>query len=177
MFKILWSQWLFLLHFEWYSLFLKPVTEIKKISWCQENWDVSKQNGISRRYLFMMSIYFILYQASNLQSMLSTNKGIYIGVPSVTGIMCTKCQNHSIHVCNRFYTSFCTRDYKTNQAFSNLNRKFWNNSALIWMDFPGVRFYPLCSNETASLKNDTFIWIRIYILYLIYILTSFSHLF
>ena len=43
------------------------------------------------------------------------------------------------------------------------------------MDFPGVRFYPLCSNETTSLKNDTFIWIRIHILHLVYT-TSLSDL-
>ena len=32
------------------------------------------------------------------------------------------------YICNRFNTSFCARDHKTNQAISNLNRKFWNKS-------------------------------------------------
>ena len=32
------------------------------------------------------------------------------------------------YVCNRFNTSFCARDYRTNQAISNLNQKFWNKS-------------------------------------------------
>ena len=32
------------------------------------------------------------------------------------------------YACNRFDTSFFARDHKTNQAISNLNRKFWNKS-------------------------------------------------
>ena len=36
------------------------------------------------------------------------------------------------------------------------------------MEFPEVRFYSLCSNEITSLKNDTFIWISIHILHLVY---------
>ena len=43
------------------------------------------------------------------------------------------------------------------------------------MDFPRVHFYPLCCNETTSLKNDTFIWIRKHILYFVYA-TSLSDL-
>ena len=34
------------------------------------------------------------------------------------------------HICNRFNTSFYARNHKTNQAISNLNRKFWNKSTL-----------------------------------------------
>ena len=56
--------------------------------------------------------------------MLSTNKGIYVKAPSVTGVMCAKCQDYDIYICNRFNTSFCPRDHKTDQAISNLNQKF-----------------------------------------------------
>ena len=79
------------------------------------------------------------------------------------------------YVCNTFNTSLCARDLKTNQAISNLNRKFWNKSTLIWVGFLVVCFFPLWSNETKSLKNDTFIWICIYILHLVYT-TSFTNL-
>ena len=56
--------------------------------------------------------------------MLSTIKGMYgveyrllqgLYVPSV---------KTATYICNRFNTSFCARDHKTNQAISNLNRKF-----------------------------------------------------
>ena len=77
-------------------------------------------------------------------------------VPSVKG---------TTYAWNRFNTSFCARDHKTNLPISNLNLKFSNRSTLIWVVFPVVRFYPLCSNETTSLKND---WIRIHILHLAY---------
>ena len=40
-------------------------------------------------------------------------------MPSIKTITC---------VCNRFSTSFCARNHKTNQAIWNLNRKFWNKS-------------------------------------------------
>ena len=58
--------------------------------------------------------------------MLSINKVIYVedtfcyrDVPSVKTIT---------YECNRFNTSFCARDHKTNQAILKLNRKFWNKS-------------------------------------------------
>ena len=42
--------------------------------------------------------------------------------------LCVASVKTTTYVCNRFNTSFCTRDHKTNQAISNLNRKFWNKS-------------------------------------------------
>ena len=42
--------------------------------------------------------------------------------------LCVPSVKTTTHVCNRFNTSFCARDHKTNQAISNLNRKFWNKS-------------------------------------------------
>ena len=70
-----------------------------------------------------------LYQAPELSPILSINKEVY-----VENTFCYKdyvCQVSKLHhVCNRF---------KMN---SNLNEKFWNKSTLIWVGFPGVRFYP-----------------------------------
>ena len=42
--------------------------------------------------------------------------------------LCVPSVKTTTYVCNRFNTSFCARDHKTNQAISNLNRKFWNKS-------------------------------------------------
>ena len=60
--------------------------------------------------------------------MLLINKAIY-----VEDTFCYRdyvCQVLELqHACNRFNTSFCARDHETNQAISNLNRKFWNKSA------------------------------------------------
>ena len=38
--------------------------------------------------------------------------------------LCVPSVKTTTYVCNRFNTSFCDRDHKTNQAISNLNRKF-----------------------------------------------------
>ena len=69
--------------------------------------------------------------------MLSTNKAAYVEevlyMPSVKS---------TAYVCNRFNTSFCAKDRKTNKAISNLNRKFRNKSTLIWVRLLGVPFYP-----------------------------------
>ena len=45
--------------------------------------------------------------------------------------LCVPSVKTTTYVWNRFNTSFSARDYKTNQAISNLNRKFWNKSNLI----------------------------------------------
>ena len=95
---------------------MKPVTEIKKISWCQEKWGrsankmvypkgtfllwwfcipsfraiayaIGKQNGTCRKYLLLLGLY----------------------VPSV---------KTTTYVCNRFNTSFCTKDQKTHLTIS-----------------------------------------------------------
>ena len=112
----LWSQWLSFLCFEKYPLFLKPVPEIKNISWCQEKWGrsankmayskgtfllwgfcvpsfraiayaIDKQNDTCRRYLLLLGLY----------------------VPSV---------KTTTYVYNRFNTSFCTKDHKTHLTIS-----------------------------------------------------------
>ena len=83
--------------------------------------------------------------------MLSTNKVIYL-----EDIFCYKDCVSSVrtttYVCNRFNTSFCATHHQTNQAISNLNRKFWDKSMLIWVGFLVVHCYPLCSSKTTSLK-------------------------
>ena len=58
------------------------------------------------------------------------------------------------YVCNRFNTSFCTKDHKTHKAISNLNRKFWSNLTLIWVGFLGV-FLPPCPAEIMSFTTIT----------------------
>ena len=52
--------------------------------------------------------------------MLSTNKGMYVKVPSLKGL-CESNVKTATYLCNRFNSSFCARDDKTNQAISNLN--------------------------------------------------------
>ena len=42
--------------------------------------------------------------------------------------LCMPSVKTTTYACNRFNTSFFARDHKTNQAISNLNRKFWNKS-------------------------------------------------
>ena len=42
--------------------------------------------------------------------------------------LCVQSVKTTSYVCNRFNTFFCARDHKTNQAVSNLNRKFWKKS-------------------------------------------------
>ena len=42
--------------------------------------------------------------------------------------LCVPSVKTTTYVCNRFNTSFCARDHKTNQAISNLNLKFLNKS-------------------------------------------------
>ena len=56
--------------------------------------------------------------------MLSINKAIYVeDTFSYRDYVC-QVSKTTTYVCNRFNTSFCARDHKTNQAISNLNRKF-----------------------------------------------------
>ena len=54
--------------------------------------------------------------------MLSTIKAVY--VEDTFCYMDYVFGKTTTYVCNRFNTSFCAKDHKTNQAISNLNRKF-----------------------------------------------------
>ena len=59
--------------------------------------------------------------------------------------LCMPSVKTTTYVCNRFITSFCARDHKTNQAISNLNRKFWNKST---QQIKSTTFLTdLCSNK------------------------------
>ena len=59
--------------------------------------------------------------------------------------LCVPSVKTTTYVCNRFNTSFCARDHKTNQAISNLNRKFWNKST---QQIKSTTFLTdLCSNK------------------------------
>ena len=51
--------------------------------------------------------------------MLSTNKVVHAEdtCSSVTGFICAKCQSCK-YVCNRFNTSFCTKDHNIRKAIS-----------------------------------------------------------
>ena len=67
--------------------------------------------------------------------------------------LCVPSVKTTTYVCNRFNTSFCARDHKTNQAISNLNRKFWNKLILIWVGFLGVHFYQLAPTRLLVWKT------------------------
>ena len=66
--------------------------------------------------------------------------------------LCVPSVKTTAYVCKRFITSFCARDHKTNQAISNLSRKFWNKSTLIWVGFLGVCFYKSTLLQTFSFQ-------------------------
>ena len=55
--------------------------------------------------------------------MLSINKAIYVE-DNLCYRDCVPSVRTTTYVCNRFNTSFCARNHKTNQVISNLNRKF-----------------------------------------------------
>ena len=73
----------------------------------------SKQNGICKKYFFVMRILYTKPQSYSL--CYRQTKWYRQKIPSVTGIMCAKCQTTTF-VCNRFNTSFCTKDHKIHQA-------------------------------------------------------------
>ena len=67
--------------------------------------------------------------------------------------LCVSSVKTTTCLCNRFNTSFCARDHKTNQTVSNLNRKFWNKSTLVWVGFLGICFYPLAPRRLLVWKR------------------------
>ena len=130
------------------------LTAFKKISniykTCHENQqkfddaikcsDVRKQNGIWKGHLLWRrlcnpSIRTIAY-------IVNKQSGIYRKYLLLQGL-CVPSVKTTTYVCNRF---------KMNIFFSNLNEKIWNKSTLNWVDFPGVRFYPLTSTRLQVWK-------------------------
>ena len=124
--------------------------KLKKFHDVTKSGDVSKQNGISR------TMRIINTKLQNLL-MLSTNEAIYVeNTFSYRDYVC-QVSKTTTYVCNRLNTSFT----------SNLNRKFWNKSTLIWVGFLGVRFYSLAPTRLLKLKNG-YLHLNSHILHLVY---------
>ena len=74
--------------------------------------------------------------------------------------LCVPSVKTTTYVCNRFNTSLCAREHKTNQAISNLNRKFWNKSMkfaptrlIVWKTIPSFEFLHLvCTTSSTDLR-------------------------
>ena len=87
--------------------------------------------------------------------------------------LCVPGVETTTYLCNRFDTSFCAKDEKTNQAISNLNWKFWNKWTQIWVKSGGFsRGYPPPPPPLPLLQRNyeyhTFIWISTHILHVVY---------
>ena len=67
--------------------------------------------------------------------------------------LCVPSVKTTTYVCNRFNTSFCARDHKTNQAISNLNRKFWNKSTQQIKST--ISLTDLCFNKIFELEKKS----------------------
>ena len=65
--------------------------------------------------------------------------------------LCVPSVKTTTYVCNRFNTSFCARDHKTNQAISNSNRKFWNKPTQQIKSATSLT--DLCFNEKFELEK------------------------
>ena len=74
--------------------------------------------------------------------MLSTNKTVYRRYLVLHGL-CLPSVKTTTYVCNRFNTSFCAEDHKTNQTISNLNGKFFSNLNVNQGGLSRVSFLPL----------------------------------
>ena len=75
--------------------------------------------------------------------MLSTNKVVYVCSVS-------KLQHMYLILLNTF---LCTKDHKTHQIISNLNRTFWNKLTLIWVGFLEFLFYPLAQPSFITMPS------------------------
>ena len=96
--------------------FLKPVTEIKKISWCKEKLRRSANKMVYAKGTFLLWRFWIpnfraiAYAIDKQSDTCRKNlliQGLY--VPSV---------KTTTYVRNRFNTSFCTKGHKTHLAIS-----------------------------------------------------------
>ena len=95
---------------------MKPVTEIKKISWCQEKWGRSANKMVYAKGPFLWwgfcipnfrAIAYVIDKQSGTCRRYLLLRGLC--VPSV---------KTATYVCNRFNTSFCTEDRKTHLTIS-----------------------------------------------------------
>ena len=94
---------------------MKPVTEIKKISWCQEKWGRSANKMVYTKVTFLFwgfclpsfrAIAYAIDKQSGTCRRYLLLQGLY--VPSV---------KTTTYVCKSFNT-FCTKDHKTHLAIS-----------------------------------------------------------
>ena len=84
------------------------VTEIKSIS-CQEKWGCSANNGIRKRCSFIMRILYNKVQSYSPCHRQSGTCRSYLPLQSdYEPSLKTK-----TYLCDRFITSFCTKDHKT----------------------------------------------------------------
>ena len=95
---------------------MKPVTEIKKISWCQEKWGRSANKMVYPKGTFLLwgfcipsfrAIAYAIDKQSGTCRRYLLLQGFY--VPSV---------KTTTYVCNKFNASFCTKDHKTHLIIS-----------------------------------------------------------
>ena len=75
----------------------------------------SKQNGRCRRYLFMMRIMYTSFRA--IAYVIDKQSGICRRYLLLQGL-CVPSVKTATYVCNRFNTSFCTKDHETHKAIS-----------------------------------------------------------
>ena len=90
---------------------MKPVTEIKKNSWCQEKWRRSAKKIVYAKGNFLLwgfcipsfrAIAYAIEKPSSICRRYLLLQGLYVVSLKTT-----------IYVCNRFNNSFCTKDHKT----------------------------------------------------------------
>ena len=95
---------------------MKPVTEIKKIPWCQEKWRRSANKIVYAKATFLSlgfcipsfrAIAYAIDKQSDTGKRHLLLQGLY--VPSV---------KTTTYVCSSFNTSFCTKDHKTHLTIS-----------------------------------------------------------
>ena len=75
--------------------------------------------------------------------MLSTNKVVYV-------CRVSKLQHMYLILLNTFHF---TKDHKTHQIISNLNRTFWNKLTLIWVGFLEFLFNPLAQPSFITMPS------------------------
>ena len=95
---------------------MKPLTEIEKISWCQEKWGSSANKIIYAKGTFLLwgfcipsfrAIAYVIDKQSGTCGRYLLLQELYVlSVKTAT------------YVCNRFNTSFCTKDHKTHLTIS-----------------------------------------------------------
>ena len=84
--------------------------------------------------------------------------------------LCVPSVKTTTYICNRFNTSFCARDHKTNQAISNLNLKIWNKST---KQIKSTTFWPI-SVLSKNLSISKLIYVDTYYVLFVIIVTEYD---